>query len=313
VTTSRNSSHRPRQSTEEGTLGSSPVASVVHPSNALGPHVLGRAGLVYQYPGPPRDRLVGPGLPVNMALSGQYCPSTSGIPDLLELTVIDYDLASFPPLEAATPLTDSSPAMTNVLDVEFDLPNHPITVSPQSLFLHDHNASAPNSSALTALTSPSLADESPAFSSCQISPDFGEIDFNNVATGWFPLFPTEDDALLLTGDTSHISEASLAESNGVATSTSNHSKSPSSFDSARRPSSVAGVSSRRRNKPLPPIIVEDHTDHVAMKRARNTIAARKSRERKAQRMEDLEGEIAKLIAERDYWRELAESRSEPRT
>jgi general control protein GCN4 len=294
VTTSRNSSHRPRQSTEEGTLGSSPVASVVHPSNALGPHVLGRAGLVYQYPGPPRDRLVGPGLPVNMALS-------------------DYDLASFPPLEAATPLTDSSPAMTNVLDVEFDLPNHPITVSPQSLFLHDHNASAPNSSALTALTSPSLADESPAFSSCQISPDFGEIDFNNVATGWFPLFPTEDDALLLTGDTSHISEASLAESNGVATSTSNHSKSPSSFDSARRPSSVAGVSSRRRNKPLPPIIVEDHTDHVAMKRARNTIAARKSRERKAQRMEDLEGEIAKLIAERDYWRELAESRSEPRT
>lgn len=295
MTTSRNSSHRPRQSTEEGTLGSSSVASGVHPSNVLGPRVLGRAGLVYQYPSPPRDRPIGPHLPANMALS-------------------DYDLASFPSLEAATPLTDSSPAMTNVLDVEFELPNHPITVSPQSLFLHDHNVSAPNSSALTALTSPSLADGSPAFSSsCQISPDFGEIDFSNVATGWFPLFPAEDDALLLAGDTSHISEASLAESNGVATSTSNHSKSPSSSDSARRPSSVAGVSSRRRNKPLPPIIVEDHTDHVAMKRARNTIAARKSRERKAQRMEDLEGEIAKLIAERDYWRELAESRSESRS
>jgi hypothetical protein len=72
-----------------------------------------------------------------------------------------------------------------------------------------------------------------------------------------------------------------------------------------RPSSVAGVGSRRRDKPLPPIIVDDPSDTVAMKRARNTLAARKSRERKAARFDELEEKIAKLTAERDHWKTLA--------
>ena len=42
-----------------------------------------------------------------------------------------------------------------------------------------------------------------------------------------------------------------------------------------------------------------------MKRARNTLAARKSRERKAQRFEDLEDRIAKLEAERYHWKKIA--------
>lgn len=39
---------------------------------------------------------------------------------------------------------------------------------------------------------------------------------------------------------------------------------------------------RRRRKPLPPIIVEDPTDTVAMKRARNTLAQRARRARMAE-------------------------------
>jgi general control protein GCN4 len=65
------------------------------------------------------------------------------------------------------------------------------------------------------------------------------------------------------------------------------------------------VNSRKRDKPLPPIIVEDPNDTVAMKRARNTLAARKSRQRKMQRFDELEDKIAKLEAERDHWKDIA--------
>ncbi|KAI1427618.1 hypothetical protein F5Y12DRAFT_791900 [Xylaria sp. FL1777] len=58
-------------------------------------------------------------------------------------------------------------------------------------------------------------------------------------------------------------------------------------------------------KPLPPIIVDDPTDIVHMKRARNTLAARKSRERKVQQLEELEKKITKLEQERDKWKSVA--------
>ncbi|KAI0443962.1 hypothetical protein F4803DRAFT_512796 [Xylaria telfairii] len=61
---------------------------------------------------------------------------------------------------------------------------------------------------------------------------------------------------------------------------------------------------RSRDKPLPPIIVDDPDDMNAMKRARNTLAARKSRERKFQRLEELEEKIAKLEQERDNWKNI---------
>ncbi|KAI8716925.1 hypothetical protein NCS52_00987100 [Fusarium sp. LHS14.1] len=69
-----------------------------------------------------------------------------------------------------------------------------------------------------------------------------------------------------------------------------------------RHSSVAEVNARKRDKPLPPIVVDDPNDPVAMKRARKVLAARKSRERKGQQLEDFEAKIARLEAERDYWR-----------
>ncbi|KAI8946474.1 hypothetical protein F4801DRAFT_583328 [Xylaria longipes] len=65
------------------------------------------------------------------------------------------------------------------------------------------------------------------------------------------------------------------------------------------------ANSRRRNNVLPPTIVVNPNDTAAVKRGRNTLAARKSRKRKAQKLEELEEKIAKLEEERDYWKRLA--------
>ncbi|KAK7203870.1 hypothetical protein BZA70DRAFT_282321 [Myxozyma melibiosi] len=76
--------------------------------------------------------------------------------------------------------------------------------------------------------------------------------------------------------------------------------------------SVVGISERKRKRvtsqsyarrprtePLPPIVVGDAEDSVAVKRARNTLAARRSRERKMLRLTDLEVQVDGLVAERD--------------
>lgn len=79
--------------------------------------------------------------------------------------------------------------------------------------------------------------------------------------------------------------------------------SPSGSVPAESTSAPSGVSGRRRDKPLPPIIFDDSDEVIAMKRARNTLAARKSRERKAQRLDDLIQKIAALEKERNQWKE----------
>ncbi|RAL62999.1 hypothetical protein DID88_004085 [Monilinia fructigena] len=80
-------------------------------------------------------------------------------------------------------------------------------------------------------------------------------------------------------------------------------------DNRRKPASTSPLSApsgiRKRDKALPPIIVEDPNDISAMKRARNTLAARKSRQRKMQKMEDLEDQLAKALQERDHWKAIA--------
>ncbi|KAJ4421363.1 General control protein [Neurospora sp. IMI 360204] len=213
------------------------------------------------------------------------------------------------------------------------------TVSPQELLLHEPYLSAPSSTALTALTSPSIFDGSPDFDTFDISPSFGHSDLDNPDS-WFSLFPdanplpqaqtqiqtqtqaeqqTQPQPELIQSvqetvqptveQTVHSVEASPAtqsEDLEVSSPGSGHQRRKSSVSSpSGRHSSVAGVGSRRRDKPLPPIIVEDPSDVVAMKRARNTLAARKSRERKAQRLDELEAKIEELIAERDRWKNLA--------
>lgn len=73
---------------------------------------------------------------------------------------------------------------------------------------------------------------------------------------------------------------------------------------------IAGVNGSERYKPLLLTTREQGNQVAAAKRVRNTIAARKSRERKAQRMDELKNTITKLEAERDDWKRAALSRFE---
>lgn len=183
------------------------------------------------------------------------------------------------------------------------------TVSPQDLLVHEPYMSAPNSTALTALTSPSMYDGSPEFNDAfNMSPSLDSGDFDTGSNDpWFPLFPPEPS--MESAELHNPSVALQSGSKGNEASVMAR-KRKGAGSSPGRHSSVAGVNSRRREKPLPPIIVDDPSDVVAMKRARNTLAARKSRERKAQRLEELEERILKLEQERDYWKRMAQERGE---
>ncbi|KAL0934209.1 bZIP transcription factor [Colletotrichum truncatum] len=229
----------------------------------------------------------------------------------------ELDLEDFTGFEGGASTTYSSPAMPSVFDLGGSTSgaSNMGTVSPQDLLIQEPFMSAPNSTALTALTSPSIYNESPDFNdSYDVSPNFGTGDFDTSSSDpWFPLFPQETTSI-------HKDEHPEAEQSPMGksddlevvefNSNSDRRKSGGSpSGSSVRHSSVSGVSSRKRDKPLPPIIVEDPNDVIAMKRARNTLAARKSRERKAQRFEDLEEKIRKLEAERDHWKNIALGRS----
>ncbi|KAF3068440.1 Cross-pathway control protein 1 [Daldinia childiae] len=186
------------------------------------------------------------------------------------------------------------------------------TISPQDLFL-DPTTSAPNSTAITNLTSPSMYDGSPELQDYEfeLSPNLGNNDFDHgFSRAWPSLFPEETPVVNTASTGDELSPAQQSDELEVAETASKPRRksghSPSSGNHGRH-SSVSGVNPRRRDKPLPPIVVDDPNDSVAMKRARNTLAARKSRERKAIRFEELEAKIAGLEKERDFWKRRCEA------
>ncbi|KAI1661967.1 hypothetical protein F4813DRAFT_384682 [Daldinia decipiens] len=187
------------------------------------------------------------------------------------------------------------------------------TISPQDLFL-DPTTSAPNSTAITNLTSPSMYDGSPELQDYdfELSPNLGgNNDFDHgFSRAWPSLFPEDNPVVNAAPTADELSPAQQSDELEVAEPASKPRRksgnSPSSGNHGRH-SSVSGVNPRRRDKPLPPIIVDDPNDSVAMKRARNTLAARKSRERKAIRFEELEAKIAGLEKERDFWKRRCEA------
>jgi general control protein GCN4 len=210
----------------------------------------------------------------------------------------------------------SSPAVPTLYDIGVNASSSSSTnmgtVSPQDLVVRDPFASAPNSTALTNLTSPSTYNESPEYvDGFDVSPFIGNGDLDHSLSGdpWYPLFPPEEQteapavessSPLLPEEELEVSEALRASASGTRRRSGTNSSPPTGSRA-----SLSGVSARKRDKPLPPIIVEDPNDTVAMKRARNTLAARKSRQRKMQRFEELEDRIMKLEAERDHWKEIA--------
>lgn len=185
------------------------------------------------------------------------------------------------------------------------------TVSPQDLMVRDPSFSTPNSTAFTNLTSPSMYNESPEFEPYDTSPMFnGNTDLDPaISDPWFPLFPDANNNAV---EPSPVDQSPLQPNEELEVSehlrNTQHRRSGSSPGSTKA-STTSGVSARKRNQPLPPILVEDPNDTVALKRARNTLAARKSRQKKMERFDELENEIAMLKEERDHWKSLALART----
>lgn len=220
----------------------------------------------------------------------------------------DVELEEFTAFEGGAHTAFSSPAVASVFDFSGSASSsiaNMATISPQDLLFQEPFMSAPNSSALTALTSPSIYNESPDFTDMyDVSPNFGNAEFDNPGGEWFSLFPAEASAAPAQQSVETSPETKSEELDSDAQSPPTNRRKSGTSPSTRH-SSVAGVNARKRDKPLPPIIIDDPSDVVAMKRARNTLAARKSRERKAMKLDELEEKIAKLEAERDHWKEIA--------
>ncbi|KAL7622356.1 General control protein [Parahypoxylon ruwenzoriense] len=256
--------------------------------------------------------------PAKMDLQGNWSDSASSSIFISHATDA-LSLEDFTAFEGGATTAYSSPGVPgydlNVSSASSNASNMG-TVSPQDLLIHEPFASAPNSAAITNLTSPSIYNESPEFhDNYEVSPNFGSSDFDHGSNDhWYSLFPQENTVTEPAPATPAVDEspAPPSEELEIVETTSQPRRKPGNSPPSGahgRHSSVTGVNSRRRDKPLPPIVIDDPNDTVAMKRARNTLAARKSRERKAQRLEELEEKIAKLEQERDHWKRIALQKS----
>ncbi|KFY93684.1 hypothetical protein V498_04306 [Pseudogymnoascus sp. VKM F-4517 (FW-2822)] len=187
------------------------------------------------------------------------------------------------------------------------------TVSPQDLMVRDATFSAPNSTVFTNLTSPSQYNESPDYlHDLDVSPMYNSADDLTGGDPWFSLFPDGDASFpappLPSAAPDNDNTLAADEELEVGDALRERRRRSDSSPHSKAASAAAGVSARKRNQPLPPIVVEDPNDTVAIKRARNTLAARKSRQKKMERFDELEAEIAKIAAERDMWKAKALAR-----
>jgi len=152
----------------------------------------------------------------------------------------------------------------------------------------------------------------------ETSPLFGVDDVSD-SNAWFSLFPdanpASEDSGLVAPPHNHghrhaqqplhqNTGGETMELQGSCDSSDSRGTSPKFSDSSRgqKRSSTSGI--RKRSMPLPPIVV-DPSDVVAVKRARNTLAARMSRAKKAEKMDEMEAMIEKLKAEVEYWKNIA--------
>ena len=196
-----------------------------------------------------------------------------------------------------------------------------LTVSPKDLFNGGDFSGAdsmPPSTSFTNLTTPgSTYLETPE--SHNASPLFNDsldtFDFSSCGASNANFFPELDSLVAAPSMERTVSNSSnnpiIVHPGGPAHNRkrSSTTASPATF---ARPSSVAGVGAKKRDKPLPPILVDEH-DTVALKRARNTAAARKSRAKKVEERDSLESRIAELegllatqARETEYWKAKAQ-------
>ena len=194
----------------------------------------------------------------------------------------------------------------------------PQTISPKDMLVNDF--SAPPSTTFTNLTTPGTTTyDSPIGAySTETSPLFGDEELDGESKNWPSLFePLEEEpqSVPMSHTISNTSSSGRQSFYNSSPALPNASPAPiMSRDSSSpgrpasksgRHSSISGVGARKRDKPLPPITVEDPNDTIAVKRARNTMAARKSREKRLQRTEALEGQIENLQDEVEHWKKIA--------
>ncbi|TID21649.1 cross-pathway control protein 1 [Venturia nashicola] len=182
------------------------------------------------------------------------------------------------------------------------------TVSPKDIF-SDGLGSAPPSTAFTNLTSPDINESPYIADSYECSPLFTD---NAAITGdttdWFSLFPdsTADKPSANPMERQPSGQTSSSGNSPLILDTSNYNRrkpsNPMSPAGHNRHSSVSGVKPRRRKGPLPPIAV-DPEDKTALKRARNTLAARDSRQRKLDHVSSLENRIRELEEKESAFKE----------
>lgn len=179
--------------------------------------------------------------------------------------------------------------------------NAPGTVSPKDLF----NDSVPPSTSFTNLTTPGSTFLDTPLDDYEASPLFDSMTSDNN-NQWFSLFPDADaDAPPAPMERTSSSSQILVHPGGTGNPRKRSSAQTSpTFSPVVRHSDVAGVAPKKRDKPLPPIVV-DEADPVALKRARNTAAARKSRAKKVMEKDDLEGQINELRTQVEYWKAKA--------
>lgn len=207
--------------------------------------------------------------------------------------------------------------------IAFEPINHPTsasdsvqTVSPKDIMVD----SAPASTTFTNLTTPGTSYlESPLYmaGSTDTSPLFAEDALGAEADNWPSLFGDDNLHDLADQLTAHAVDSPVSKHVALQMSRNASSPGKSSSRSSQqgRHSFTSGVNAKRRDKPLPAITIADPEDTVAVKRARNTMAARKSREKRVKRTDELlarnaalEKECDDVKIDRDYWKEIAMSR-----
>lgn len=245
------------------------------------------------------------------------------------MTAKDMTPFEGPVADFAEQLDFSSLMADDGLDLTAAIGQSAMTVSPQELFL-DHDFTAPSTGSTAYLTTPSLIDGTPDLSSYDCSPAFGTLDTEQT---WPPLFPDtqKDDLdfathpLFSSTEDFELSHTTSLTSSASSLPPTNESavlkRSRSSIGAAASPSAepdrhclslTSGIlkSSRRQCKDLAPID-PDENDERAVKRARNTMAARKSRQKKRDIEDALRLALEAMTAERDRWRMLAVKHGAP--
>ena len=272
------SQSRPPVPTFSQSTGSIPQANMAGPDNLEGSSFRGRS-------------------------KSESLPLTCSLDDLVGFTT------SHPIVDNSVQYMSFDSGYDFVTDPAFVDASSTNTVSPQDLLLD--STSTPPSGTMTNLTTPGTSSfESPGIvNSTDTSPLFSDnLEFDDSTNLW-PLFQDEQLLSNPVAPQTIVPQNTSPTTKHVAPQMSRNSSSSPGKPSTRtsnqgRHSFTAGVAPKRREKPLPAIEV-DPNDIAATKRARNTMAARKSREKRLERTDALMAQVQELEEQVEYWKGIA--------